>query len=351
MLITKYESVKIRVVSLIAMVMVLYVHAVFLEGYNYRMTTYLQELLQFSGLSFIVNPLFFCISGYFFYLGVGHVRECYPKMRKRARTLFVPYIIWNIIFVLWYVVLDIIPGVAIFVNSDITSGLVNNGPLHALYRLFIAPAGFQLWYVRDLMIYVIFSPVIYLFVKFLKFFGLFLLFVGGTWGLLYLSPEIRIWGSFFFALGGYISIYSSLGELQQKITPSFACICLIVYLLNAIIRPMDIIPLKGTDLVVELCGLIAIWRLYDVVVKTETSPIIQKLAAWGGYSFFIYLFHEPVFNIIKKIGLKILGVHEWSLIMLYLVCPIIMASIAIVVGKAMQRYIPKTYSILVGGRK
>lgn len=350
MKISSYNSQKIKVLSFVAIMMVLFIHAVFNEAREFPVSAYVQEFCAFSGLSFVANPLFYCISGFLFFHGVSHMKDCYPKIRKRARTLLVPYLIWNVIFVLWYVVLGVIPSVSAYVNSDLTSGLVNNGPLHALYEMFIVPAGFQLWYVRDLLIYVMLSPAIYLLIKHTRAVGLSLLFVAGTLGLLYLPSEIKIWGAFFFALGGNIALHSSLEDLQKKITPATACVCLAVYLLNAIIRPMDIISLKGTEMIVELCGLIAIWRLYDVIVKREDYAIIQQLAAWGGYSFFIYLFHEPAFNIIKKIGVKVLGVHEWSMILLYLLCPFLMCAFAIWLAKVSQKYIPKMYTILVGGR-
>lgn len=350
MKISTYNSQKINVLSFIAIMMVLFIHAVFLEAKEYTTSAYIQEFCAFSGLSFVANPLFYCISGFLFFLGVNHMKDCYPKISKRAWTLLVPYLIWNIIFVLWYVVLGVIPGVSAYVNSDMTSELVNNGPFHALYQMFIVPAGFQLWYVRDLIIYVMLSPAIYLFIKHAKMFGLLLLFVAGTFGLLHLPSEIKIWGAFFFTLGGYIALHSSLEVLQHKITPSIACVCLCVYLFNAVIRPLDIISLKGTDIVVELCGLIAIWRLYDIIVKYEDSAIIRQLAEWGNYSFFIYLFHEPTFNIIKKIGVKVLGVSEWSMILLYLLCPFVMCTTAIGVAKVLQKIIPRTYTILVGRR-
>ena len=38
---------------------------------------------------------------------------------------------------------------------------MNNGPLHGLYALFVVPASFQLWFLRDLIIYVMLSPLIY----------------------------------------------------------------------------------------------------------------------------------------------------------------------------------------------
>lgn len=82
----------------------------------------------------------------------------------------------------------------------------------------------------------------------------------------------------------------------------------------------------------------------------KTIDRVTHLNSFLCYSFFIYLFHEPVFNIIKKIGLKVLGVHEWSLILLYLINPLIMCATAIMVAKLLQRFVPKVFSVLVGGR-
>jgi len=376
MKISSYNSQKIKVLSFVAIMMVLYIHAVFSEAKGLPIASYVQGVLSFSGLSFVANPLFYCISGFLFFVGVTKVSDCYPKIKKRARTLLVPYIIWNIIFVLWYLVLGIIPGVSKFVNSDMTSGLFANGPLHTIYALFIAPAGFQLWYVRDLIIYVLLSPFFYICLKKFKWVLPVLLFFAGTLGLLYLPSTIKIWGSFFFVFGGYIALHSSLDDIHDKISPRTTYICLTIYLLNAIIRPLNLIPLEGTDMFIEICGLIAIWRLYDVFAEnpltfnqntltTNLNPLTSEalnpltfnlntltsnLATLGSYSFFIYLFHEPAFNIIKKIGLKILGVHEWSLILLYLICPFIMAAFAIGIAVCLQKIMPKLYSILVGGR-
>ena len=162
-----------------------------------------------------------------------------------------------------------------------------------------------------------------------------------------LPSEIKIWGAFFFTLGGYIAIYSSLDKI--KITKPFAYACLFIYLLNAELRPLGLILLKGTEMVVELCGLIAVfWGGYDFFVKTENKKVLKTLAKLGSYSFFIYLFHEPTFNIIKKLGIKVVGCSEPAFIVLYLLCPFIMAAISITVAILLQKIMPKVYSIIVG---
>lgn len=115
-------------------------------------------------------------------------------------------------------------------------------------------------------------------------------------------------------------------------------------------RSFQLFPYSGCDILIELCGLIAMWRLYDVIVKTGTGKLTILLATLGNYAFFIYLFHEPTFNIIKKLGIKILPMQEHYLIGLYLITPFIMAALSIIVAKYLKKILPKTYGVLVGGR-
>lgn len=80
------------------------------------------------------------------------------------------------------------------------------------------------------------------------------------------------------------------------------------------------------------------------------TKCLSPLSSALGYSFFIYLFHEPVFNIIKKIPIRLFGDSEPVLVLLFLINPIIMAAVAVVTAKVVQKCLPKLYSILVGGR-
>ena len=98
-----------------------------------------------------------------------------------------------------------------------------------------------------------------------------------------------------------------------------------------------------------MIAIAAIWGLYDSVVPRDYK-FSARMNIILRYTFFVYLFHEPAFNIVKKIGLKVFGIHEYSLIALYLINPILMLIIATGVGMLFQTLFPKTYSICVGGR-
>ena len=100
----------------------------------------------------------------------------------------------------------------------------------------------------------------------------------------------------------------------------------------------------------NICGLAFIWVIYDVLSKRQ---IVSTKGIWRhicGYSFFIYCFHEPAFNIIKKIPIAFLGDAPATLTVFYLINPWIMIVVAIIVARLINKITPKTYKILTGGR-
>ena len=344
--VSNYTSQKIRVLNFIAILLVLYIHAVFVEAEMFPAANKVQLLCGFGGLSLLANPLFFCISGFLFFLGMERVNECYPKIRKRARTLLIPYLIWNIVFVLWFVVLQNLPGISAFINSDVVGSVFGSGLGQGFRYLFIKPAAFQLWFLRDLIIYVVLSPILFFFLKRTKWLVLVILFIASSLAFIFLSPEVKVWGLFFFAIGGNMALYHCQIENPKWVT----LVCILLYLGNAALSTFVPGYLKGIETVCMLCGVIAIWGGYDLIVKTENSKAIDALARLGTYSFFVYCFHEPVLNIIKKVGLKVAGCNGASLIVLYLACPIVMYCVAVLVAVLLKRYVPKVYAVLTGGR-
>lgn len=106
-------------------------------------------------------PTFFIISGYLFFKGlVRFSPEVYlSKLRRRCHTLLIPYLIWNIIalvllWVKWYCFH--MPGLGVFTNDGIN--------LTALLKGFwITSAGypfeFAFWFIRNLIVFVVLSPL------------------------------------------------------------------------------------------------------------------------------------------------------------------------------------------------
>lgn len=354
--ISKYNSEKIYVLNLFLILLVLYIHSYYLEAVDYPVAAALQKFTGNNGLSRVAVPLFFLLSGMLFFNGVTKVEQCFQKQKKRVRSLLIPYLLWNIIFVLWYVVLQNIPGVGGFINSDMVGKVMGGSLFNGIRELFWTPVAFQLWFLRDLLFIVLLAPGLYYLIKYVKWFSPIIamatmeLLVGCGFFVAINYELYRIDGIAFFCLGAGISMYSSLEQMDRWLSKPIMAVTAIIYFGNAVWQVIGADFNVWYNFLTALCGCVVVWKGYDWLASLKLFPNSKPLTPYLGYSFFIYLFHEPTINIIKKLGLKVLGEHEWSMILLYSVNPLIMCAIAIIVAKILQKYLPLTYRLLTGGR-
>lgn len=351
MKIDSYNTKKIKVLSSVLILLVLYIHSFYNEAIGTKYASFVQVFLGNGGVSNVAVPMFFAISGVLFFNGITSIQDCFPKIKKRIKSLLIPYVIWNIIFVLWFVVLQNLPFTKNMINSDVVSKVFCGSLIDSLNFVFVKPAAFHLWFLRDLIIMVFLSPLLYVFMKYTKKYG--------VAALLLLTPFIRSlsqtfdqFGIAFLALGGVIGLLLDVNTLSEKISKPVTIISAIIFMGVSIIHALQIethFPLL--TIVQILAGMVVFWKAYDYFVSKESiKKIFKPINGILGYSFFVYLFHEPAFNILKKLGLNVLGSSEGTLILLFLVNPIIMMAISVAVAKILKRIIPSVYSVFVGGR-
>lgn len=357
MKITPYNSKKITALNFVLILLVLYIHNSFVEAEGYPLVMALQHFMGGNGLASAAVPLFFVISGMLFFNKVDNISQCLAKQKKRVKTLLIPYILWNLIFVLCFAVMSIIPGINGLISADYIGTFFGNGMVNAVKQIFYVPAAFHLWFLRDLLLFVVFTPILLYLLRFTKWLAPVILIFMSVHLLqsgFYDTIEYGVFrfdGIVLFSIGGCIAKNGSLEQLDRLITKPIIVIATIVYFGNAVWHISNNSYNCWYNFATALCGCIVVWKGYDYIfnlssINNKTSILTPYL----GYSFFIYLFHEPTLNIIKKLCLKIVGVHEWSLVLLYIVIPIIMAFIAIAVAKALQRLTPRAYKILTGNR-
>ena len=95
---TKYLSDKLTILYTILIIMVVYIHSRYIEAEQYPLANFLQ-ILTGKGVCRIANSLFFCISGYLFARNTEDINSIWKKLKKRVRTLIIPYLLWNVIFI------------------------------------------------------------------------------------------------------------------------------------------------------------------------------------------------------------------------------------------------------------
>ena len=271
----QYLSQKIKVVSLFAMIMVVFLHSynidikqgqnilVFQKDFNW----FLQNFIS-NGLTRIAVPLFFCISGYLFVLNEKYeISEFILKIEKRMRTLVVPYLFWSVFGILLYLLLQNLPySQGFFTKKQI----VDYNFSEWIDAIFVNPIPYQLWFLRDLIIMVIISPLIYFLVKKLKLFYLAVIFLFWFFNRdsIFLSSE----GLLFFSTGMFLKMYSI--PIQQNISKRkqsvfIFSLWILVLLIKTIVRYyeysdiLDIVLLKKHSI---LCDFWHRLTLYQSII-------------------------------------------------------------------------------------
>jgi len=95
--------------------------------------------------------------------------------------------------------------------------------------------------------------------------------------------------------------------------------------------------------------MVAIWSAYDLL-RQSTRELITSSSVIK-YSFFIFLFHEPMLTIVKKGYISTIGVdNDITSLALYFFAPVFVIAVCIVVGRIFKTHMPMIYKILTGDR-
>lgn len=345
----QYTSDKLRMVSFVSIIMVLYIHCGFHEtaGEIAGMTgnILLQDAIS-SKIARTAVPMFFMISGMLFFRNISCLSDLWHKMKKRARTLLVPYLIAALFLPAVYALMSILPWTAHFVNSS-DSGSVFSFPFaDMLMQLYIAtpgstvPVGFHLWFLRDLIVIVALSPVLYEFKK-RKLGGVLLILL---FSLSFLPTRLPVVTSaFWFVAGDMLLLHLSTRHKWAWLV-TYVALCIAEVLYPSAVWRWISIP-------IILIGVAALWNLYDIVASPNFKLSDSKMLALNcQFTFFIYLYHEPTLNIVRKLMIVPLGRSSLSFAIIYLVAPWIFLLLIIPIGLLMRRYLRGFYEILVGRR-
>lgn len=171
-----------------------------------------------EGFSRSCVPLFFAISGYLFFLSKERTIDTYfTQLRKRVRTLLLPYLLWNIIFMIWdylrfYYLSSFFPNMEkpplhiVDLLKYTFWGAGEPNPL--FYEPFNSPVDVPLWFIRDLIVMCIIAPLFYFLLRGRK--GLLILVVIMLCFVCGIGPHISGFeptAVCFFALGAFFGIH------------------------------------------------------------------------------------------------------------------------------------------------
>jgi len=304
-----------------------------------------------QGLTRIAVPLFFAISGYLFFLNVktGSFVEIIPKIKKRFKTLLLPYLIWSALSILLFTLIQTVPQLRFFFNDSL---IVEKSLIKILNNFFFHPIPYQLWFIRDLLLLVCISPFLHWLLKNHYTFIIFLLLV--LWFMNFNYHMISNESILFYSFGGFLAIkklnVSTKFPIKGILFLTFGWILILIFktvlTIDNTISELILIALHKISILV---GVVSFWFLYDVIMNGRNIAE-NNLTSIFTFSFFLYLIHEPLLTILEKISLAFFGKSQDILFFTYLLIPIIVVFLALFIGNLLKSKTPLFYNLITGAR-
>ena len=317
-------------------------------------------------------PVFFIISGYLLFLKVEHYsRNTYEdKLRKRWHSLLKPYLVWNILAVAW-VLMFRVGGILLHGKpwSGIFDYFMDNGCLHMLWDNSVwgerttwlgitthqsGPELLPFWYMRDLIVMVLFSPLTYWLVKKLR-----LLYLGIL--LAIYAFDIRVtWmsGTFtsaalFFSIGAYFAIMKQ--DFTRELWKGRYVTCPLAVVLMCWQTYTG--SLKGDEMSIMIHPWLVVVQSFALIIVASSlcnhRKLYEKCKRLAPASFFVYASHPFILGFVRTLVNKIapMGDTWYMQTLCYIVSPLLCVAICVGIYLAMRCYLPGVTSVLMGERK
>lgn len=309
-------------------------------------------------------PTFFMFSGFLFFYNLKewNVNIYRLKLLKRFKSLFIPYVLWITIYIV-FLEMRVLGGIIIHGRSFIglLDWIKDNGGIRMFWDSIVfgpysnAPVLIPLWFVRDLMVTILFSFVIYYLVKKFKFCILIILAA-----LDFSNVFIPVHGFsstcfFWFSLGAYFSIYKkNMIECiwKYRIQAYIIAISTIVPLIWLYGEKEDSTTMNHIfSILHQIYIYSAVFSVISITSLLLDKHIVRKKEILSKASFFIFVSHLFILRYIKLLLDEVTpGTNYLLQSVSYLICPIITVSICLLIFEFMSKYMNGILSILLGRR-
>lgn len=317
-----------------------------LQGFSFA-TDYI--LFFFSQvLSRLSVPVFFVISGLLFVEGVATrgVVGIRSSLIRRVRTIFVPFVMWNVLLFVAIWTLISFEFLELSDNSryDWIGSVTFAEYFDRIFGLSGYPISYQFWFLRDLIIVLLLMsvPVVLLDLWALAAVVCVLFF---CWMGAVLPVEVPALGSlFWFSFGALLSRgrrYFCLETVPHWVLGLYCSLALVEYFFRGEVW-------YGVLHRFVLCvGVLSIVHMASLI--GGVAPLRVFCRRFAGASFFVFAFHEPLLTVLKKLSFSYVE-SAFTAVGAYCFSVIVSVAIAIVVFELLRRHAPKVLAVATGGR-
>lgn len=283
-------------------------------------------------------PGFFMISAYLFYRNFAW-DKLWSKWNSRIRSILVPYIVWNTIYYLGYVIASRLPWLTDVVGKGVILLRLDAAVDAILYYEY----NYVFWYLYQLILLILLAPVLYLVLK-PVWTGLafVILCYLGIWKMSSL-PNLNLDALLYYSSAAYLAIHwrervESDWSLKRA-AAGVLCVIISALLFEAAGRR----ALVGALVTSRLLAPVGIWLLLPVQYLPKVKPFMTC-------NFFLYATHFAFVRLINKAGAKLLPPLPWIPFLLYLFMPLLVLLLSGLLANVLRRYLPRFWCLLNGGR-
>ena len=283
-------------------------------------------------LANLAVPLFFFMSGFLLFakqppLTVSHYVQV---QKKKIVSLWLPYILWNLFAV---------PYLYVSTGSK----------LHTMEEIFLAPANFPLWFLRDLILLFMVYPLLQVMIQYTRWIGLLVLVLIYVSGISPCIGWLQFVSLFFFSWGGYCGWWQLTPNCFTSIqTKGITIGALGLYAATFLAYGGP--AFVGLNRFFLMLGVGAILLLtYTFLSRHSLNARQLQCIHWlSASSFFVYLSHKLGPTYLANFFFRSLEQTEVVMIFRFLVAPFLAAGICYLIFVFLSKKMPCVLSFLVG---
>lgn len=298
-----------------------------------------------EGLGQTAVPGFFMISAYLFFRDYTP-EKLWDKWKRRVQGVLIPYVVWNALYYAGYALATRLPLVRSVVGKE-PIPISLEQLFEAVFHYSYAPV---FWYLYQLILLILLSPVIYAMVE-KQWVGavyLVVLLCAVRRGFDLQNPNMD--ALFYYSFGGYAAVHGKrLAEGRQGFFGALAgilCLAAAAVFWTQASRP-------GANVVWTVLFRAAVPVGLWLFISGERLP---EARPWMRQSLFLYAIHFIIVRFVNKgtiLWLARRGEEEillYGALILYLVMPVIVTAVSYLLAKTLIRLAPWAWRVLAGGR-
>lgn len=335
-----YFRNKVIVVNYTLAIIVVFIHSYNIAQFN-SISMWVLEIERFISLSVgeLAVPCFFMISAFLFFRDYG-ADKIWEKYKRRFKSIVVPYIVWNSLYYVAFLILVHLPFCRTFMETqDVELSLKE-----ILISVFCYKYNFVYWFMLQLILYIALSPAIWAILK-------------NKWGIIFpvlfyiICRRYGIPNHFamlvFWCLGACFALHGR-EMFERRKSKKESWIFLLMFITILVVRHLIVykIPsLKSYSDNLLVLNVVLLWFSQDIFAFDK-----MIIPWWMEISFFIYSAHPMLVDAIKKISCVFLPDVSFVAIIIYFITVILSLFVVTCIAKIMINRCKAIWLLLNGGR-